>query len=66
MSRREPPRYVWYDLDDALELLAVLEDARDALIGRRNLAVVVAVEARIRDLSRRLGFDDHDGGTDDR
>lgn len=39
---REPPRDVWYSLEDALDLLAALEDARDALIDSGHLAVVVA------------------------
>ena len=66
MSRagREPPRHVWYTLDDALELLAVLEDARDALIDAGHLLVVVSVEAQVRDLNRRLEFDDPWGGAD--
>ena len=54
----EPPAYVQYDLDDALDLLADLEDARDALIEAGQLGVVLAVEAQIRTLSRKLGFDD--------
>ncbi|MCD9622783.1 hypothetical protein [Rhabdothermincola salaria] len=45
---QEPPRYAWYDLDEALELLAVLEDARDALTDSRHLAVVITLEAQIR------------------
>ncbi len=61
---REPPRHVWYTLDDALELLAVLEDARDALIDAGQLLVVVSVEAQVRDLNRRLEFDDPWGGAD--
>ncbi len=47
-------------------MLGALEDARDALIEAGHLAVVVAVEAEIRLLSRRLGFDDPDGGSDGR
>ena len=57
----EPPEEVRYSLDEALALLAALEDARDALIDSGHLAVVVAVEAEVRTLSRRLGFDDPDG-----
>ena len=57
-ERREPPRHVWYTLDEALELLAVLEDVRDGLIDAGRLSVVVAVEAEIRALSRKLDFDD--------
>lgn len=63
---QEPPRHVWYSLEEALELLAVLEDAADALTDSGHLAVVMAVEAQVRDLSRRLDFDDPDGGTDAR
>jgi hypothetical protein len=65
-ARREPPRHIWYTLGEALELLAVLEDARDALIDAGHLSVVVAVEAQVRDLNRRLEFDDPWGGADDR
>ena len=63
---QEPPRHVWYSLEEALELLAVLEDAADALTDSGHLAVVMAVEAQVRDLNRRLDFDDPDGGTDAR
>jgi hypothetical protein len=59
-SGREPPRYVWYTLDEALELLAALEDARDALAGAGQLAVVVAVEDQVRRLNRRLEFNEPD------
>jgi hypothetical protein len=58
----EPPELVLYRLPDALTLLATLEDARDVLIESGHLAVVVAVEAEIRALSRRLGFDGPPGG----
>lgn len=60
----EPPEAVRYDLDEALTLLAALEDARDALIDGGFLGVVVTIEAEIRVLSRRLGFDDPSGGRD--
>jgi hypothetical protein len=36
-SRREPTRQVVYELDEALALLADLEDARDALISADRL-----------------------------
>ena len=62
--RAEPPRYVWYTLEEARELLAALEDARDSLINAGHLAAVVAIEAQVRELSRRLDFDDPWGGTD--
>jgi len=54
---REPPRHIWYTLDEALELLAVLEDARDDLIEVSRLAIVVVIEAQIRALSHKLDFD---------
>ncbi len=63
-SPPEPPEEVRYSLDEGLTLLAVLEDARDALIDSGHLAVVVAVEVEIRLLSRRLGFEDPEGGSD--
>jgi hypothetical protein len=59
-----PPDGVTYDLEEALTLLAALEDARDALIDSRHLSVVLTVENEIRLLSRRLGFVDPEGGTD--
>jgi len=59
----EPPDGLRLDLYEALTLLAALEDARDALIESGQLAVVVAVEAEIRIVSRRLGFDDPPGGS---
>jgi hypothetical protein len=62
MSSPRPPRDIRLSLDEALALLADLEDARDALIDSDRLAVVVAIEAQIRLLSRRLGFDDPEGG----
>ena len=58
MSRREPPREVWYDLEEALELLSVLEDASAAMTDSGHLSEVMTVEAQIRVLSRKLEFDD--------
>jgi hypothetical protein len=60
----EPPPAVSYTLDEALGLLAALEDVRDVLIDSGRLVAVVDVEAQIRLLSRRLGFDDPEGGAD--
>ena len=54
---REPPREVWFSLEEALELLADLEDTRDALIDAGHLGVVMKLEAQIRVLSRKLDFD---------
>lgn len=63
-ENQEPPRQVWYSLEEALELLGALEDARDALISAGHLAEVLPVEAQIRLLSRRLDFDDPEGDAD--
>ena len=60
----EPPRHVWYDLDEAQDLLADLEDARDALIGANQLSATMRIEEQIRRLSRKLGFDEWEGGAD--
>jgi hypothetical protein len=59
-----PPARIELSLDEALDLLADLEDARDALSDSRHLTVVVAVESQIRLLSRKLGFADPYGGDD--
>jgi hypothetical protein len=64
MTSSQPPPAIWLSLDEALNLLADLEDARDALIDSDRLAVVVGIETQIRLLSRRLGFDDPEGGAD--
>lgn len=61
-GEKEPPTSVTYDLEEALELLAALEEARDTLRDTEHLAGVLTLEAQIQLLSRRLGFDD--GGTD--
>jgi len=41
-------RQVSYELDEALELLADLEDGRDCLIESGHLTVVLALEAELR------------------
>ena len=61
-GEKVPPTSVTYDLEEALELLAALEEARDTLRDTEHLAGVLTLEAQIQLLSRRLGFDD--GGTD--
>lgn len=63
-TESEPPDEISYALDGALALLGVLEDARDALIDTRHLALVVAAEDQIRLLNRKLGFDDPEGDAD--
>ena len=59
----EPPIEVRYDLEEALELLAAMEEARDALTETDHLSEVSRLESQIQLLSRRLGFDEN-GGTD--
>jgi hypothetical protein len=59
----EPPPRITLDLDEALQLLGALEDARDALTDSRHLTVVADIEDQARLLSRRLGFDDPDGSS---
>ena len=53
-----PPTNVTYELEEALELLAALEEARYTLRDTEHLAGVLTLEAQIQLLSRRLGFDD--------
>lgn len=60
----EPPGQIDYTLDEALDLLADLEDARDALLDSRHLTVVVGAENQIRLLSRKLGFQNPEGDAD--
>jgi hypothetical protein len=52
---------VQYGLEEALELLAALEEARDALITTDHLAEAAQVEHQVQLLSRRLGFDEPGG-----
>jgi hypothetical protein len=65
-SGGEPPSVIEYSLDEALDLLADLEDARDSLTGTGHLAAVIVVEGQIRVLSRKLGFADPQGVDDAR
>jgi hypothetical protein len=58
----EPPQEVILDLEEALNLLAALEDSRDVLIDTDHLAVLSQVEHQIQILSRKLGLDQ--GGSD--
>ncbi len=62
-DRREPPRYIWYDLDEAVDLLAVLEDAKLAALDSGALSIVVVLEHQIHVLHRKLEISDS-GGTD--
>jgi len=47
---------VRYDVEESLDLLAALEDARDALTDSDRLAVVAQLEHQVAVLSRKLGF----------
>lgn len=60
----EPPQSVSYDLGAALELLAALEDARDALSESDHLAVLAQIEHQVVQLGRKLGFGQPSGGED--
>jgi hypothetical protein len=62
MPEDGPPDEVRLDLEEALRLLAALEDARDALTDSRHLTVVADVEDQVRLVSHRLGFDEPEGG----
>lgn len=57
-DEREPPTSVTFNLQEALELLAALEEARATLQDGEHLAGVLTSEASSQLLSRRLGFDD--------
>lgn len=57
-----PPGDVALTLEQALDLLAALEDARDILVGTDHLSVLAHIEDQIQRLSRKLGFDQ--GGPD--
>lgn len=62
-ERREPPRQIWYDLDQAIELLAVLEDAQLTALDAGALALVMVLEHQIELLHRKLEIGDA-GGSD--
>ena len=62
---REPPGEVVYALGEALDLLAALEDARDALLASAHLTVVMAVEDEIAVVGRKLGFGNPEGDAGD-
>jgi hypothetical protein len=57
---------VTFDLEEALELVTVLEDAREALAHSDHLAVVAQSKHEVARLDRRLGFDSPLRGADDR
>ena len=63
-ERREPPRHIWYDLEEAIDLLAVLEDAQLTALDGGALALVMVLERQIELLHRKLEIGDA-GGADD-
>jgi hypothetical protein len=63
VSEQGPPASIVFTLDEALQLLADLEDARETLIEGDLWSGVIALEAQIRVLNRKLGFD-HPGDSD--
>ncbi|MCZ7631329.1 MAG: hypothetical protein M5U19_20775 [Microthrixaceae bacterium] len=48
----EPPRQVWFDLDEALRLLAALEDVREELADGQALTLLMQVEVQVAALHR--------------
>jgi hypothetical protein len=56
----EPPRVALFDLEEALNLPAALEDGRDVLVDTDHLVVLSQVEHQIQILSRKLGLDQGD------
>ncbi len=63
-AAQEPPTSVELSIEEALELLAVLEDVRDALLTTDHLVEVALAVAQIQRMSRKLGFDELEGGSD--
>jgi transcription initiation factor IIE alpha subunit len=61
-SLGEPPDSVTFGLEEALDLLASLEDCRYVLVNTDHLSVLSQVEHQIQLLSRKLGVDK--GGPD--
>ena len=66
MTPPEPPDRILYDLEEALELLAALEDAFEVVAESDYLGVVAEVETEVSRLHRKLGFDRPFGGEDGR
>ena len=63
-SAQEPPGFIFYRLDEALDLLAALEDSRDIVIDTDHLTVLSQVEHQIQLLNRRIGFKEGGPGDD--
>ncbi|HKY16972.1 MAG TPA: hypothetical protein VJM33_18745 [Microthrixaceae bacterium] len=54
----EPPPEITLTLEEALDVLAVLEDAREELRDSPMLGLVMEVEVQLAVLNRKLRFDD--------
>lgn len=65
MTSPQPPDRITYDLEEALDLLAALEDALEVVVDTDYLGVVAEVENQVGRLHRKLGFD-QPGGEDGR
>jgi len=61
----QPPTAIWYELDEALNLLADLEDASLTMLEADLLAAVIILDHQISLLTRKLGFDDTEGEAGD-
>ena len=57
-----PPGDIALGLEEALDLLAALEDARDVLVDGDHLSVLAQVEDQIQRLTSILGSDRRDAG----
>lgn len=66
MTSLEPPDRIAYDVEEALELLAALEDAPEVVAATDYLGVVAEVENEVARLHRKLGFDHPSRGEDGR
>lgn len=60
----EPPQAITLSVEEALDVLAVLEEARESFYESDFLGGVIGVEDSIRMLSRKLGFNDPEGRDD--
>jgi hypothetical protein len=57
VALQEPPELVTLDLDEALELLAALQDSREILVRTDYLAVLAQVAYQLQLLEHKLGFE---------
>jgi hypothetical protein len=66
MTSPQPSDRITYGLEEALDLLAALEDALEVVADTDYLGVVAEVENEVARLHRMLGFDHPSGGEDGR